>query len=365
MTISIITGGAGFIGAHLAERLAAEGHDVFVVDNLSTGSMSNLAGFLDQITFVETDAEAYEHSGSVDYIFHLASVANPADYVMMQSNVLSSASDGTRRMLRIADREGARMIYFSSSEVYGSHPEGACLSESSMSNVKLNTSRSAYLVAKMFGEQTVLTSRIETGVDARIVRPFNIYGRRMDSKSPYGRVMVNFLRSSFERRPLTVNGDGFQTRSFCHVSDFIDGLLRYTESETDEPIVNIGNPVPTRIIDLAETVIKLTGSDSGIVHAPQVEFEPRHRCPDITLIKRICGWSPKISLEEGLREMIPEYGIIAPQRRCLCHGRPVLFSDCLSEYIHEREFLVAGAIHIFPHTDHGALAPIRLSDRVA
>ena len=313
MTVSIVTGGAGFIGSHLAERLAAEGHDVIVVDNLSTGSLSNLDEFRDRITFVKTDAETYEHTGPADYIFHLASVANPADYVMMQSNVLSSASDGTRRMLEIANREGARMIYFSSSEVYGSHPEGTCLSEGSMSNVKLNTSRSAYLVAKMFGEQTVLTSRIETGADARIVRPFNIYGRRMDSKSPYGRVMVNFLRSSFEGRPLTVNGDGFQTRSFCQVSDFIDGLLRYTESETDEPIVNIGNPVPTRIIDLAETVIRLTGSGSEIVHAPPVEFEPRHRCPDISLIGKICGWSPKMSLEEGLREMIPEYGIINPR----------------------------------------------------
>lgn len=315
MTVSIVTGGAGFIGSHLAERLATEGHDVIVVDNLSTGSLSNLAEFQDRIAFVKADAEIYEHIGPVDYIFHLASVANPADYMMMQGKVLSSASDGTRRMLRIADREGARMIYFSSSEVYGGHPEGTRLSEGSMSNVKLNTSRSAYLVAKMFGEQTVLTSRIESGVDARIVRPFNIYGRRMDSKSPYGRVMVNFLRGSFKGRPLTVNGDGLQTRSFCQVSDFIDGLLRYTRSETDEPIVNIGNPVPTRIIDLAETVIRLTGSDSGIVHGPPVEFEPRHRCPDISLIGRICGWSPKMSLEDGLREMIPEYSTMDPRWR--------------------------------------------------
>ncbi len=309
MTVSIITGGAGFIGSHLAERLVAEGHDVIVIDNLSTGTLANLVEFQDRISFVKTDAEVYEHSDPVDYIFHLASVANPADYMMMQSDVLSSASDGTKRMLRIAEREGARMIYFSSSEVYGSHPEGICIPESSMSNVKLNTSRSAYLVAKMFGEQLVLTSRFETGVDARIVRPFNIYGRRMDAKSSYGRVMVNFLRSSFDGRPLTVNGDGFQTRSFCHVSDFIDGLLEYTGIETDEPVVNIGNPVPIRIVDLAEAVIKLTGSDSGIIHGPPVEFEPRHRCPDISLIKRLCGWSPRVGLEEGLKEMIPEYGV--------------------------------------------------------
>lgn len=309
MTVSIITGGAGFIGSHLAERLVAEGHDVIVIDNLSTGTLTNLVGFQDRISFVKTDAEVYEYSGSVDYIFHLASVANPADYMVMQSDVLSSASDGTKRMLRIAEREGARMIYFSSSEVYGSHPEGICIPEGSTSNVKLNTSRSAYLVAKMFGEQIVLTSRFETEVDARIVRPFNIYGRRMDAKSSYGRVMVNFLRSSFDGRPLTVNGDGFQTRSFCHVSDFIDGLLEYAGIETDEPIVNIGNPVPTRIVDLAEAVIKLTGSDSRIVHGPPVEFEPRHRCPDISLIKRLCGWSPKVGLEAGLKEMIPEYGV--------------------------------------------------------
>ena len=225
----------------------------------------------------------------------------------MQPSVLSSASLGTRRMLDIAERDSSRFYYFSSSEVYGSHPQGEALSETSRSDVRLLTDRSAYLVAKMFGEQLSATARAE-GIDSRIVRPFNVYGRRMDRKSPYGRVMVNFVRAARRGEPLVVNGDGLQTRSFCHVDDFIDALLSYDSVDEGVPVVNIGNPVSTRIIDLAETVRGLVGSGSPIVHAPQVPFEPRFRCPDISLIQSITGWSPRVSLEDGLSDIIGEEG---------------------------------------------------------
>ena len=307
MRTSLVTGGAGFIGSHLVDRLVASGDRVIVVDNLSTGTLGNLSESMDSIEFIESDVETSEVGEHIDRIFHLACVANPRDYAAMQPSVLSSASLGTRRMLDIAERDSSRFYYFSSSEVYGSHPQGEALSETSRSDVRLLTDRSAYLVAKMFGEQLSATARTE-GIDSRIVRPFNVYGRRMDRKSPYGRVMVNFVRAARRGEPLVVNGDGLQTRSFCHVDDFIDALLSYDSVDEGVPVVNIGNPVSTRIIDLAETVRGLVGSGSPIVHAPQVPFEPRFGCPDISLIQSITGWSPRISLEDGLSDIIGEEG---------------------------------------------------------
>lgn len=305
MRTSLVTGGAGFIGSHLVDRLVVSGDRVIVVDNLSTGTLGNLSESMDSIEFIESDVETSEVGEHIDRIFHLACVANPRDYAAMQPSVLSSASLGTRRMLDIAERDSSRFYYFSSSEVYGSHPQGEALSETSRSDVRLLTDRSAYLVAKMFGEQLSATARTE-GIDSRIVRPFNVYGRRMDRKSPYGRVMVNFVRAARRSEPLVVNGDGLQTRSFCYVDDFIDALLSYDSVDEGVPVVNIGNPVSTRIIDLAETVRGLVGSGSPIVHAPQVPFEPRFRCPDISLIQSITGWSPRVSLEDGLSDIIGE-----------------------------------------------------------
>ena len=303
MKTSLVSGGAGFIGSHLVDRLVESGDRVIVVDNLSTGTLSNLSNSIESIRFIESDVENVEVKEHVDRVFHLASIANPSDYAMMQSSVMSSASLGTQKMLEIAQRDSSRFYYFSSSEVYGSHPEGDVLSESSRSDLRLLTNRSAYLVAKMFGEQMTMIARY-MGLDARIIRPFNIYGCRMDMKSPYGRVMTNFIRAAKKGEPLTINGDGLQTRSFCYINDFIDALLLYDSKAAGSLVVNIGNPVQTKIIDLAKSIIDLTESGSPIVHANPVPFEPRFRCPDISLIQGITGWSPKTTLDEGLKNII-------------------------------------------------------------
>ena len=299
----LVSGGAGFIGSHLVERLVSQGDEVTVVDNLSTGSVKNLDSVMDDVEFIGSDVENIILSDSYDRIYHLASVANPADYMEMQLGVLSSASVGTQRLLDIAHRSGSRFYYFSSSEVYGSHGFGDVLSECSVSHVQLLTRRSPYFIAKMFGEQLTISYERAHGVDARIVRPFNIYGSRMDVRSPYGRVMTNFIRCAMAGEPLRITGDGEQVRSFCHVDDFIDGLMLLDSMDGRIPVVNIGNPDPVSINELAEKVLQITGSGSDIIHVDPVENEPRYRCPDVSLMEGLCKWSPKIGLDDGLKGM--------------------------------------------------------------
>lgn len=302
----LIAGGAGFIGSHLAERLVLEGNEVTIVDNLCTGSLDNLSDIYDKISFVHSDVCCFETAEEYDVIFHLACIANPRDYVESSLSLLSSASFGTQKLLEIADKSKARFYYFSSSEVYGHHMKSSefALSEDSYSSIGLLHERSPYYVSKMFGEEYVKAYSVKHGFDYVIIRPFNVYGTRMDIKSPYGRVISNFIRWSVIDKPLQINGDGKQTRSFCHINDFLDAVfLLENHSIFKHSVINIGNPVSVSIFDLATIIQSVSQKELPIIYEKKIEHEPLWRKPDITRINQLTGWSPKVKLEDGLREV--------------------------------------------------------------
>ena len=301
----MVAGGAGFIGSHLVDFLLENGYEVTVVDNLITGSLKNLRGCIKHISFKECDIADFETDETYSMIFDLASIANPTDYVSCPQSVLNSASFGVKRLLDISKRCNSKFIYFSSSEVYGHHLDtDTGFSEDTYCNIPLLTSRSPYYIAKLFGEQYVKTFCEGNNLQYLIVRPFNIYGTRMDLKSPYGRVITNFIKAALQNSPILINGDGNQVRAFCHIDDFLDGLFGYLAHENKENLVNIGNNEPISILNLAKLIVKLTKSSSTLTHVPAIDNEPRYRNPGIDRIFNSIGWVPKITLEKGLAELI-------------------------------------------------------------
>lgn len=296
---ALITGGAGFLGSHLCDALLADGWRVVVVDNLLTGRRSNLAhlGNDPRFEFVERDICQPFDVGKVEYIFHFASPASPEDYSAHGIETLQVGSIGTFHALELARKYGAKYLVSSTSECYGDpleHPQ----KETYWGHVNPIGPRSVYDEAKRFTEAVTMAYRRYHKVDTRIVRIFNTYGPRMQVND--GRVVPNFMRQAISGNDLTVYGDGRQTRSFCYVSDEIDGFLRLSRSDEILP-VNIGNPNEFTILECAQLVLKVTGSKSQIRYQPLPQDDPKQRRPDITKARQLLGWEPKVDLESGLR----------------------------------------------------------------
>jgi dTDP-glucose 4,6-dehydratase len=296
---ALITGGAGFLGSHLADALLAEGWNVVVVDNLLTGRPANLAHLSREprFEFIEKDICQPFDVGKVDYVFHFASPASPEDYHAHGIETLQVGSIGTFHALEVARKYGAKYLVSSTSECYGDpleHPQ----KETYWGHVNPVGPRSVYDEAKRFTEAATVAYRRYHNVDVRIARIFNTYGPRMQIRD--GRVVPNFMRQALTGQDLTVYGNGNQTRSFCYVRDEIDGFLRLAKSEEHMP-VNIGNPNEFTILECAQVVLKITGSKSQIRHEPLPQDDPKQRRPDITKARQLLGWEPKIDLETGLR----------------------------------------------------------------
>jgi len=305
----LITGGAGFLGSHLSDRLIGGEHEVIVVDNLVTGRAENIEHHFgnERFTFVKQDVTEYLHViGHLDAVVHFASPASPIDYLQLPIQTLKVGSLGTHKALGLAKAKGARFLLASTSEVYGDprvHPQP----EGYWGHVNPVGPRGVYDEAKRFGEAMTMAYHRYHGLDTRIVRIFNTYGTRMRPND--GRVISNFIVQALRGEPLTVYGDGDQTRSFCYVSDLIEGILRLLTAHelTDDDIhlpTNIGNPDEFTVIELARMVVELTGSLSAIEHRPLPEDDPRVRQPDIARAHRILGWQPVVSLQEGLNKTI-------------------------------------------------------------
>ena len=301
--VSLVTGGAGFLGSHLCERLLAEGHQVIAMDNLITGSINNIAHLAGNrnFKFIHHNVTEYIYLAEpVQYVFHFASPASPIDYLELPIQTLKVGSLGTHNALGLAKAKGAKFLLASTSEVYGDplqHPQ----SEDYWGNVNPIGPRGVYDEAKRFAEAMTMAYHRYHKVDTRIVRIFNTYGPRMRLRD--GRVVPAFIGQALQGEPLTVFGHGSQTRSFCYVSDLIDGIYRLSQSDYHEP-VNIGNPTEFTILEFARLILKLTGSKSEIVFKPLPVDDPKQRRPDITRAKKILGWEPKVDLEIGLQKTI-------------------------------------------------------------
>ena len=299
----LVTGGAGFIPSHLCERLVREGHDVVAIDNFVTGDRRNVAAFADdaRFTLVEADVtRALPVDGRFDRIFHMASPASPIDYVQLPFETLYAGSDATRLCLERAQREGARVLLASTSEVYGDpmvHPQV----ESYWGNVNPIGPRSVYDEAKRYAEALTMAFHRYHHVETRIVRIFNTYGPRMRAND--GRVMPAFCCQALRGEPLTVFGDGNQTRSFCFVSDLVDGILRLMESDLTEPC-NIGNPHEMTMLQLAEYINHFTGNRAGIVHRPLPPDDPTQRKPNIERAAQHLGWAPHVAFADGVERTV-------------------------------------------------------------
>ncbi len=302
MATCLVTGGAGFLGSHLCEELLARSHRVICVDNLETGSLVNIAHIRDP-DFVHLNLdiiEPYFVDEPVDFVYHLASPASPIDYLRLPLHTLKVGSYGTHHTLGLAKTHRARFLIASTSEIYGD-PEQHPQVESYWGHVNPIGPRGVYDEAKRYAEALTMAYHRQQGVDTSIVRIFNTYGPRMRAHD--GRAIPTFLRQALANRPLTVFGDGGQTRSFCYVSDLIRGLIALAESGHHLP-VNIGNPDEFTLLELAEVVIEVTGSESEIVHAALPIDDPKQRRPDITLARELLGWSPEVALRDGLAQTI-------------------------------------------------------------
>jgi len=298
MPRALITGAAGFLGSHIADYLLEKGMSVVGMDNLLTGDVANIEHLAGRdFVFVKHDVTNYIHlEGPVDYIFHFASPASPIDYLRVPIQTLKVGSLGTHNALGLAKAKGARFLIASTSEVYGDplvHPQ----KEDYWGNVNPVGPRGVYDEAKRFSEAMTMAYHRVHGVQTRIIRIFNTYGPRMRVED--GRAIPAFLSQALKNEDVTVFGDGTQTRSLCYVSDLVDGIYRLMMSDTPDP-VNIGNPTEMTMQQLAEEVIRLTGSKSKIVHRPLPVDDPKVRKPDITRARTLLGWEPKVSLAEGL-----------------------------------------------------------------
>ncbi len=298
----LVTGGAGFIGSHLCDLLLAKGHEVICVDNLVTGNKNNIAHIEnDNFSFIEHNVTKPLYlEEKIDYIFHLASPASPIDYLELPIQTLKVGALGTHNMLGLARDKNARFLLASTSEVYGD-PLVNPQSEEYWGNVNPIGPRGVYDEAKRFAEAITMAYHRYHGTQTRIVRIFNTYGPRMRLND--GRVVPNFIGQALNGEDITVYGDGSQTRSFCYVSDEIEGIYRLMMSDYSDP-VNIGNPEEHTILEFAKFIIKLTGTDSKIIFKELPEDDPKQRKPDITKARRILEWEPEVSLEEGLKNTI-------------------------------------------------------------
>jgi dTDP-glucose 4,6-dehydratase len=306
MPTAVVTGGAGFLGSHLCEYLLSKGFRVICVDNLETSSLENLEHLRDD-AFLFYNHDVVEHlevAEPVDVVYHLAALASPIDYLRQPLHSLKVGSYGTHHALGLAKFKRARFLLASTSEVYGDpqvHPQP----ESYWGNVNPIGPRGVYDEAKRYAEALTMAYHNQQGVDTAIVRIFNTYGPRMRSHD--GRAIPTFARQALENAPITVFGDGSQTRSFCYVDDLIRGLHLLAESDEHLP-VNLGNPNEFSILELAQTVIRVTSSKSEIVYEALPIDDPQVRQPDITRASQLLGWEPEIDLEEGLRRMLPSHG---------------------------------------------------------
>jgi dTDP-glucose 4,6-dehydratase len=301
--VSVVTGGAGFLGSHLTDRLLKEGHRVIAIDNLITGNVANiehLAGNQDY-KFIHHDVTDFIYiPGQVDYVWHFASPASPIDYLRIPIPTLKVGSLGTHNALGLAKDKGAAFILASTSECYGDpliHPQ----TEDYWGNVNPIGPRGVYDEAKRFAEAITMAYHRYHGMNTHIVRIFNTYGPRM--RLDDGRVVPAFIGQALTGKPLTIFGDGSQTRSFCYVSDLIDGIFRLMMSDFHEP-VNIGNPREMTIRQFAEEILRITGANCPIEQKPLPVDDPKVRQPDITRAKKILGWEPKVDFDQGIRETI-------------------------------------------------------------
>ncbi len=306
MPRSVITGGAGFLPSHLCDRLLAEGHEVIALDNFITGSPDNIAHLKNnpKFTFIEQDVcQTYEILGDVDFVFHMASPASPVDFTTKAIEILMVNSEGTHHALKLALAKRAVFLMASTSEVYGDplvHPQP----EEYWGNVNPIGVRGAYDEAKRFSEALIMAYRRYKDVDTKIFRIFNTYGPRM--RLDDGRVVPNFVGQALRGEPITIYGTGLQTRSFCYVTDLVDGIYRLSQTAKDiSGPINIGSPTERTMVEFALEIKRLTGAESEIVYEPlKTADDPKLRCPDNTKAKEILGWEPKVSLEEGLRATI-------------------------------------------------------------
>jgi len=301
--VSVVTGAAGFLGSHLVDLLIARGHRVIGIDNLVTGTTDNIAHLYGNpnFRFIKQDVTEFIYLAEpVDYVWHFASPASPVDYLELPIQTLKVGSLGTHKALGLAKHKGAQFLLASTSEVYGDplvHPQ----SEDYWGNVNPVGPRGCYDEAKRFAEALVMAYHREHGIPTRIARIFNTYGPRMRMND--GRVVPAFISQALKNEPITVFGDGRQTRSFCYYTDLIDGIYRLMMSDIAEP-VNIGNPSEITILDFAKEVIRVTGSRSRIVFKPLPKDDPKQRQPDITRARKYLGWTPKVGLTEGLQRTV-------------------------------------------------------------
>ena len=307
MATCLVTGGAGFLGSHLCEELLRRGNRVICVDNVETGSLRNIEHIRDpDFVFLPLDiVEPFFVEEPIDVVYHAASPASPIDYLRLPLHTLKVGSHGTHHSLGLAKAHRARFLLFSTSEVYGDpqvHPQP----EHYWGHVNPIGPRGVYDEAKRYAEALTMAYHRQQGVDTAIVRIFNTYGPRMRPND--GRAIPTFLRQALSEKPVTVFGDGSQTRSFCYVDDLVRGIIALAESGEHQP-VNIGNPAEYTLLELAEAVIEVTGTRSEIVYEALPTDDPKVRQPDITRAKQLLGWEPEIELREGLRRTIDEAGV--------------------------------------------------------
>lgn len=308
----LITGAAGFLGSHLADRFMKEGYHVIGMDNLITGDLRNIQHLFSQehFEFYHHDVSKFVHvPGELHYILHFASPASPIDYLKIPIQTLKVGSLGTHNLLGLAKSKNARILVASTSEVYGDplvHPQN----EEYWGNVNPVGPRGVYDEAKRFQEAITMAYHTFHKLDTRIVRIFNTYGPRMRLND--GRVLPTFIGQALRNEPLTAFGDGSQTRSFCYVSDLVEGIYRLLMSDYCLP-VNIGNPAEITINEFAEEILKLTGSKQKVIHTPLPKDDPKQRQPDITLAKKLLGWEPKVSRAEGLKITLEYFKSLSPE----------------------------------------------------